>query len=219
MCAICRRKISGRTAANIAAADSPFAPAQEHLASPLELLTRSQTISRRQRMKGADSAGLCKDRVDLGVRHTGGCAGLKILSRMCLFGLTVFFCVGTLALAQAARFKARLSPIAMDASMLATVAGSGSVSAHLTGSKLVINGSFEGLLSPATTAQVRQSAVTGVVGPVIFELTITHATSGAMTGSIDLTPEQAQALHQGRLYVQVNSEKAPAGNLWGWLLS
>ncbi len=137
---------------------------------------------------------------------------------MRLIGLTVFFCMGTLALAQAARFKARLSPVAMDASMLATVAGSGSASAHLTGSTLVINGSFEGLLSPATTAQVRQSAVTGVVGPVIFELTTNHAASRAIGGSIDLTPEQAEALRQGRLYVQVNSEKAPAGNLWGWLL-
>ena len=102
--------------------------------------------------------------------------------------------------------------------MLATVAGSGSVSVHLTGSRLVINGSFEGLLSPATTAQVHQSAVTGVRGPVIFDLTIAKSTSGAIDGSIDLTPEQAEALRQGRLYVQINSEKAPAGNLWGWLL-
>ena len=26
------------------------------------------------------------------------------------------------------------------------------------------------------------------------------------------------ALRQGRVYVQVNSQKAPEGNLWGWLL-
>lgn len=137
---------------------------------------------------------------------------------MRLIGLTVFLCMGTLSFAQAATWKTRLSPVAMDASMLATVAGSGSVSVHLTGSRLVINGSFEGLLSPATTAQVHQSAVTGVRGPVIFDLTIAKSTSGAIDGSIDLTPEQAEALRQGRLYVQINSEKAPAGNLWGWLL-
>jgi CHRD domain len=135
-----------------------------------------------------------------------------------LIGLTVFLCIAILSLAQAATLKARLSPVAMDASMLATVAGSGSVSVHLTGARLVINGSFEGLLSPATTAQMHQSAVTGVRGPVIFDLTITKTTSGVISGSIDLTPEQAQALRQGRFYVQVNSEKAPAGNLWGWLL-
>jgi hypothetical protein len=144
---------------------------------------------------------------------------MKIVSMMCLTGLTMFFCMGILASAQTARFKARLSPVAMDASMRTTVAGSGSVSAQLTGSRLVINGSFAGLLSPATTAQVRRSAVTGVVGPVIFELTITQAANGAIGGTIDLTPEQVDALRKGRLYVQVNSEKAPAGNLWGWLLS
>ena len=102
--------------------------------------------------------------------------------------------------------------------MLSTVAGDGSASAQLTGSTLVIKGSFEGLLSPATTAQVHQSTVTGVAGPAIFDLTITHAARGTISGSVDLTPEQAEAFRQGRLYVQVNSEKAPAGNLWGWLL-
>lgn len=137
---------------------------------------------------------------------------------MLLIRIIALFCMGTLSLAQAATLKARLSPVAMDASMLATIAGSGSISAHLTGSRLVIDGSFEGLLSPATTAQVHQSAVTGVRGPVIFDLTVTKSTSGAVDGSIDLTPEQAEALRQGRLYVQVNSEKASAGNLWGWLL-
>jgi hypothetical protein len=155
---------------------------------------------------------------DIGVCHAGSYAGLKIVSVMRLIGITAFFCVGILSLAQAATLKARLSPVAMDASMLATVAGSGSVSVHLTGSRLVIDGSFEGLLSPATTAQMHQSAVTGVRGPVIFDLTITKSTSGSIGGSIDLTPEQAEALRQGRFYVQINSEKAPAGNLWGWLL-
>ena len=157
-----------------------------------------------------------EERVD--IRSTGGDAGLKMAPMMRLIGLAMFLCMGTLALAQTATFKTRLSPVAMDASMLATVAGEGSTSAQLTGTRLVIKGSFEGLVTPATTAQVHQSTVTGVVGPAIFDLTITHAASGAISGSIDLTPEQAEALRQGRLYVQVNSEKAPAGNLWGWLL-
>lgn len=137
---------------------------------------------------------------------------------MHLIGLALFLCVGTFAAAQSATFKARLSPVSMDASMRSTVAGSGSVSAHLTGSELLINGSFEGLLSPATDAQVRESTVTGVRGPAIFNLTITEDTSGTTSGSIDLTPEQAEALRKGRLYVQIDSEKAPEGNLWGWLL-
>ena len=103
--------------------------------------------------------------------------------------------------------------------MRSTVAGSGSVSAELTSSKLSINGTFEGLLSPASVVEVRESTVTGVRGPVIFNsLTITKATSGTISGAIDLSPEQVEALRKGRLYLQVNSEKAPEGNLWGWLL-
>lgn len=133
--------------------------------------------------------------------------------------LAVLLCLVTVALAQRTElFKTRLSPVAMDATMRATVAGSGSVSARLTGSRLAIGGSFEGLLSPATIAQVRQSAVTGVRGPVVFDLTVTKATSGAIAGSFDLTPEQLEMLGKGRLYVQIHSEKAPDGNLWGWLL-
>jgi hypothetical protein len=160
-----------------------------------------------------------KERVNTRACYAGGGdAGLKIGRSMRLIGCIVFFCMGTLSFAQPATFKARLSTVAMDASMLSTVAGQGSASAHLTGSKLVINGSFEGLVSPATTAQVHQCAATGVVGPAIFDLTVTHAVQGAINGSFDLTPEQAEAFRQGRLYVQINSEKAPAGNLWGWFL-
>jgi hypothetical protein len=138
---------------------------------------------------------------------------------MRLLGPAVVLCLGTFALAQsAAVFKTRLSPIAMDATMRATVAGSGSVSGRLTGSRLVVTGSFEGLLSPATIAQVRRSPVTGVRGPAMFDLTVTKAASGTISGSFDPTPEQAEDLRKGRLYVQLHSEKAPDGNLWGWLL-
>jgi hypothetical protein len=133
--------------------------------------------------------------------------------------LAMVLCMGVFALAQGTEvFKTRLSPVAMDATMRATVAGSGLVAARLTGSRLVVDGSFEGLLSPATTAQVRQSAMTGVRGPAVFDLTVSKATNGKIGGSFDLTPEQADILRRGRLYVQIQSEKAPDGNLWGWLL-
>ena len=128
-------------------------------------------------------------------------------------------CLGTFALAQSATvFKTRLSPVAMDAGMRATVAGSGSVSGRLAGSRLVVAGSFQGLLSPATMAQVRRSPVTGVRGPAVFDLTVSKAASGTIGGSFDLTPMQIEDLRKGRLYMQLNSEKAPDGNLWGWLL-
>src|ERR1019366_2582978 len=96
----------------------------------------------------------------------------------------VAVCLVTFALAQGVTtFKTRLGPVAMDATMRATVAGSGSASARLAGSRLVVSGSFEGLLSPATIAQVRRSSVTGVRGPVVFDLTVTKAAGGTIAGS------------------------------------
>ena len=115
-------------------------------------------------------------------------------------------------------FKARLSPLPADARMRADLAGSGSASAVLTGTKLLITGSFDGLRSAATTASLHSSAVAGIKGPVVGELTISKATSGTITGSIELTPQQLASLRKGGLYVQIHSEKAPDGVLWGWLL-
>jgi hypothetical protein len=135
--------------------------------------------------------------------------------------LTVVLLCATTTMAQAPRtFRARLSPVPIDVSMQATVAGSGTVTAVLTGSKLAITGSFDGLKSPATTAQLHKSPVRGVRGPNVLDLTVskTDAASGTISGSFDLTAIQIADLEKGRLYVQLHSEKAPDGNLWGWLL-
>jgi len=117
-------------------------------------------------------------------------------------------------------FKARLSPVPIDIAMQATIAGSGSLSAVLTGTKLAITGTFDGLKSPATIAQVHKSPVRGVRGPNVFDLAVakTDTASGTISGSFDLTALQIADLEKGRLYVQLHSEKAPDGNLWGWLL-
>jgi hypothetical protein len=117
-------------------------------------------------------------------------------------------------------YRTRLSPVPIDVSMQATVAGSGSVSAVLTGTKLAITGTFEGLKSPATTAQIHKGPTRGVRGPTMLDLAVTKtdAASGTLSGSFTLTPIQVADLEKGRLYVQLHSEKAPDGNLWGWLL-
>jgi hypothetical protein len=129
---------------------------------------------------------------------------------------------GGLALSLAAQngetFKARLSALPADAKTRAELAGSGSASAVLAGSKLDITGSFDGLRSAATSASLHSAAMAGIRGPVIGDLTISKAASGTLRGSIDLTPEQVASLHKGGLYVQIHSEKAPDGVLWGWFL-
>lgn len=119
-------------------------------------------------------------------------------------------------------YRARLSPVALDIAMQATVSGSGSVTAVLAGTKLTIAGAFDGLKSPATIAQIHKGPIRGVRGPSIFDLMVSPGaagtTAGSISGSVTLTPVQVIDLEKGRLYVQLHSEKAPDGNLWGWLL-
>lgn len=124
-----------------------------------------------------------------------------------------------LALAQTPlSLRARLSPVSMDAAMKANISGIGKATAELTGNILKIDGSFSGLLSPATTAQVRSGSATGVRGPVLFDLQVATATEGALSGTLTLNADQAEACRKGRFYIQIASQKAPDGNLWGWLL-
>jgi len=116
-------------------------------------------------------------------------------------------------------YKARLAPVPIDLTMVATVAGTGLTTAQLTGTKLTITGTFEGLRSPATTAQLHKSPIAGVRGPIVADLTVSHDTNGSISGTIDLTEAQIADLDKRRLYVQLQSEKAPDGNLWGWLMA
>jgi hypothetical protein len=58
----------------------------------------------------------------------------------------------------------------------------------------------------------------GVRGPTIADLQISKAVKGTIDGSIELNAEQLEGLRKGHLYIQIDSEKAPDGNLWGWLL-
>lgn len=116
------------------------------------------------------------------------------------------------------RYKVRLATVPMDGGMRNTVAGTGSATAVLTGTKLAVNGTFDGLLSPATTAAVHRGPAMGVRGASFAALTVSKAPKGTLSGTIDLTPEQAQSLKKGQLYIQISSEKAPDGNLWGWFV-
>ena len=142
------------------------------------------------------------------------------LSKWLLLTLFPLACAITLAAQQPKTYKARLSPVPIDVSMQATVAGSGSVTAVLTGSRLAVTGNFDGLKSAATIAQIHKGPVRGVRGPNVLDLAVakTDGTAGTLSGSFELNAIQIADLEKGRLYVQLHSEKAPDGNLWGWLL-
>ena len=126
---------------------------------------------------------------------------------------------------QARTYRTRLSPVPIDTAMMAAIAGSGQVTATLTGTRLTISGTFEGLKSPATVARLHR-AQKGVRGPAVFDLVVANtpgasSTSGTLSATLDLTPTQVDDLGRERFYVQVHSEKgvAPDGsNLWGWFI-
>ena len=128
-------------------------------------------------------------------------------------------CLGAIAGAQKSEtFKIHLVTVPIDFVQAPKVTGSGSGTATLAGNTLSIQATFEGLQGAATVAQVHAGRVKGVRGPVVGELTASKAIAGTVTGTIKLEPAQIDALRAGRFYVQVNSEAAPDGNLWGWLL-
>ncbi len=116
------------------------------------------------------------------------------------------------------RYKIRLTTVPMDGGMRNTVAGFGSGTATLAGNKLSVSGTFDGLKSPATTGALKGGVARGVRGNPIGDLAVSKATRGTVTGAVELTPEQLKALREGHLYIEIASEKAPDGNLWGWIL-
>jgi hypothetical protein len=122
-----------------------------------------------------------------------------------------------MAAANGETYKTRLSVVPLDVGMQATVAGQGSVTATLAGNKLTVSGTAEGLRSPATVAHIHRGAP-GIPGPAILDLTITNTTTPTISGTVDLSPQMVQDLKNGQLYVQLSSERAPDGNLRGWLM-
>ncbi|HYB96619.1 MAG TPA: CHRD domain-containing protein [Vicinamibacterales bacterium] len=143
---------------------------------------------------------------------------------MMRFGLTAAAAAIALALpvsavAQTTQYKTRLAMVPTDLAMQATISGLGSATATLKGTTLTITGTFSGLKTPATVARVHRSAKPGMRGAPIADLTVTTETAGSIGGVIELTKEQIADLAAGRLYIQLHSQKAPDGNLWGWLFA
>ena len=136
--------------------------------------------------------------------------------RRCLLAL-----VGAVIALQAGAqqsFKVRLRPVPIEAATAANTTGAGEATAQLTGTKLTLRGNFAGLKGPATVARLHQGAVMGVRGPAIADVTVPKAATGDFSAEVTLTAAQVEGLRQGHVYLQIHSETAPDGNLWGWLL-
>jgi hypothetical protein len=129
--------------------------------------------------------------------------------------LLVLFSASALA---AETYQANLGPMPLDQANRANKLGRGDVTATLDGNVLVVGGNFIGLPSPATKAHLYISPAIGVPGGGGFDLIVTEAVNGTVSGQLVLNAQQRTAFRTGRLYVQIDSQKAPTGNLWGWLL-
>ena len=105
----------------------------------------------------------------------------------------------------------------VETSTATSIKGTGSVTGTLNGSTLTISGTFAGMKSPATMAQVHMGA-RGVRGPVEFNLVVDKQPSGSVSGTMKLTNVQVDTLRKGWYCIQIHAEQAPEGNLWGWLL-
>jgi len=118
----------------------------------------------------------------------------------------------------AASYEAELDPTPFDATNRADVIESiGNVTATLDGNTLTVKGTFTNFTSPATNGSFRIGLAKGVPGDAIGNLTVEHARQGGFSGSIKLNAAQLAALKREALYIRIDSEKAPDGNVQGWL--
>jgi hypothetical protein len=150
------------------------------------------------------------------------------MSHFRLAGFTVGTVVGVALLSTAlsaaapdvATFETVLAHAPITDATKDSITGQGAATAKLEGNKLAVSGVFAGLTTPATDAHLMTGIGIGIPGTPLLDLTITAAKNGTISGSFTLNRAQLGALKSGRIYIQIDSQKAPApsGNLWGWLL-
>lgn len=136
----------------------------------------------------------------------------KLVALVAVSGLTL-----VLASAQTGSYRARLSEVPVTPQDYRSITGVGEVRASLAGSTLTLTGTFSGMSSVATAAHVH-NAPKAMNGPPIAALIVTPAPSGEISGTLELSTEQAQALRDEELYIMVHSENNPDGEIRGWLL-
>ena len=124
----------------------------------------------------------------------------------------------TPAAAAPERYEASLSSLPYSDASRDTVKGKGSAAVALDGNRLSVDGTFSDLGGAATEAHLMLGLGMGVPGAVAFPLNVTRAQAGTVTGNVSLDSEQLAAFRRGRMYIQIDSASAPAGNLWGWIL-
>lgn len=133
--------------------------------------------------------------------------------------LLLYLCsllLSTTVYAQTETYRARLSPMPVSPQTVTTITGNGEVILTLSGTTLVVTGTFSGMSSAATVAHLHNGPP-AQPGPVVHTLEVSAVPAGDITATLELTPEQVTALKQNALYVQIHSANNPSGELRGWI--
>jgi hypothetical protein len=134
-----------------------------------------------------------------------------------LVGLAVFAGI-TSGVSAAEKYQVYLSALPFNDATQPIMQGKGNATGTLDGDTLIISGTFSGLTGPATKARLSLSRGPGIPGTPFADLMLTGGAAGKVAGQVKLDASQLVALRGRRLYIQIDSETAPAGHLWGWLL-
>jgi len=140
---------------------------------------------------------------------------MKLINKFAAL-LIMMYLMNSLAFAQPTTYRARLSEVPVSPQTYRDITGVGEVFTTLNGATLTVSGNFEGMSSAATAAHVH-SAPPAMNGPPIGALEPETSASGEVTGELELTAEQVEALRNNELYIVIHSENNPGGELRGWL--
>ncbi len=116
--------------------------------------------------------------------------------------------------------RARLSTVPIDVAMQETIAGMGAATATLAGTTLTLEGTLPRIeVARHDGARLRQPAA----GHARHRWWASSHRAAARPARSRVRcrslADQAAAYGKGLLYVQLQSEKAPDGNLRGWLMA
>ena len=120
---------------------------------------------------------------------------------------------------EATTFGDKLGTIPVSNANRAEVAGTGYVTANLSGTTLTVEGEYEGLTAPATGATVYAGRLGEKGGEEVGTLEASGDTSGTFSGTIELTEEQMEVLQASGMFVVVQTEPNPEGEIRAWLVA
>jgi hypothetical protein len=116
-------------------------------------------------------------------------------------------------------FGDKLGTIPVANTNRAQVAGTGYVTANLSGNSLTITGEFEGLTGPATGVGVYAGKLAELGATEVTVLEADAAEAGSFSGTIELDDAQQQILQDSGFYVVVQTEPNPTGEIKAWLVA